>query len=44
VNAAMVAIMDKFIGGLYITSFWVYIFIAVLISIGNMFLAKRANR
>ncbi len=44
VNAAMVSIMDKFIGSLYITSFWVNIFIAVLISIGNMFLAKRAKR
>lgn len=44
VNAAMVAIMDKLIGGIYITSFWVYIFIAVLISIGNMFLAKKTNR
>ncbi len=44
VNAAMVAVTDAMFGGIDITSFWVDIFIAVVISVGNMVLAPKARR
>ena len=41
VNACMVALMDAVIGRIDITSFWVEIFIAVVISVGNMILSPK---
>lgn len=44
VNAAMVALTDAMFKGLDITSFWVEIFIAVVISAGNMILSPKVRR
>lgn len=44
VNAAMVALTDAMFRGLDITSFWIDILVAVVISVGNMILSPKVRR